>query len=220
VLGHFVIIPNVDFIYSYGIVWQQNMDEISYSGSRNYSKKKLPKRLLVFGGLFLIVLILLGSVFYFITRSGSSETPDDSATISLPAEQTEEISESPTPTNEASPTPKESITPSKTVSVSPSKAASGTTNSSDVKISVQNGSGETGVAKSAAAVLTTSGFTVVATGNADSTDYTDVTIRIKNSKKSNLAAIEKALSEKYTVGETSADLPESTSYDALVIIGK
>jgi hypothetical protein len=196
------------------------MEEISYSGSKDYSKKKLPKRLLVFGGLFLVVLLLIGSVFYFITRSGSSDVPDDSATISLPADQTEEISETPMPTEEVSPTPEKSTSPSKSPSISPTKAAGSTTNLSDIKISVQNGSGETGVAKAAAAVLTTSGFTVVTTGNADNSDYTDVTIRIKNSKKSNLAAIEKALSEKYTIGETSADLPESTSYDALVIIGK
>ena len=207
-----IIIANVDFIYAYVIVLQQNMEEISYSGSKDYSKKKLPKRLLVFGGIFLVILLLLGSVFYFITSS-SSESPDDSATISLPQEQTEEITETPIPDEEISPEVKESVTPS----ASPTKEAEVT---SGVKISVQNGSGETGVAKAAAAILTSAGFTVVSTSNADSTDYTDVTIRIKSSKKSNLAAIEKALSKEYTVGTTSADLPESTSYDALVIVGK
>ena len=61
---------------------------------------------------------------------------------------------------------------------------------------------------------------MVSTTNADSTDYTDVTIQIKSSKKSNLVAIEKALSSDYTVGTTSTDLPECTSYDVLVIVGK
>ena len=63
------------------------------------------------------------------------------------------------------------------------------------------------------------GFTIASTGNADGTDYTDVTIRIKNSAKANLSAIEDALSDDYTIGETSTNLPENSSYDVLVIIG-
>ncbi len=217
-----MIIPNVDIIFSYGIVWQQNMEEISYSGSKGSSKKRLPKRLIVFGGLFLVVLLLLGSAGYFITRSGSSNSEnDDSSSITLPEDSSSEISETPTPTEEISVTPEKSTAPSKAPSKTPTKApGTSSANKSDIKISVQNGSGETGAAKAAADVLTGADFTVVSTGNADNTDYTDVTIQIKNSQKSHLSAIEDALSKDYTVGDTSADLPESTSYDVLVIIGK
>ena len=87
------------------------MEEISYSGSKTIQRKNLPKRLLVFGGIFLVVVILFGSVFYFITRSGS-ESPDDSATISLPQEQTEEVTQEPILDEEISPEAKETITPS------------------------------------------------------------------------------------------------------------
>lgn len=207
---------SVDNIFSYGIVWQQIMEEISYAGSPNSGGRKLSKRLIVFGGLFLLVLILLGSAVYFITRDKSPQSDEVTKSITLPKDQ--EISATPTPVEETSVTPEKSGTPSK----SPSKAPtpSGSSAKSDVSIAVQNGSGVSGAAADAAEVLRTAGFTISSTGNAESTDHTDVTIRIKSSMKSHLSAIEKALSDDYTVGSTSTDLPESTTYDVLVIIGK
>lgn len=200
---------------SLGIVWQQNMEEISYAGSGGRGKKRLSKRLLIFGGLFLLVLLLLGSAVYFITQdnNSSSEADETTSTISLPPE--EEITETPTPSEEVSPTPEKSTAPSKTPTKSPSSAAQ----NSDISIAVQNGSGVTGAAADAADVLKTAGFTIASTGNADNSDYADVTIRIKNSLKGSLSDIEDALSKDYTVGETSTDLPENSSYDVLVIIG-
>ena len=206
--------------FSLGIVWQLIMEEISYAHSGNQKKKRLSKRLLIFGGLFLLVLVLLGSAVYFITQDSdetqvASENTQTTSEISLPAE--EEITETPAPTEEeTSPTPEKSVAPSK----SPSKAPTGTSAKSDVSIAVQNGSGVSGAAAGAADVLKAAGYTIASTGNADATDYTDVTIRVKNSEKSSLSAIEKALAADYTVGDTSADLPESTSYDVLVIVGK
>lgn len=197
--------------FSLCIVWQQNMEEISYAGSGGSGKKRLSKRLLIFGGLFILVLLLLGSAVYFITQDSNSSEPDETASsISLPPE--EEITETPTPEEEGSPTPERPTTPSK----APASTAS---ENSDISISVQNGSGVSGAAAEAADVLKTAGYTISSTGNADSTNYSDVTIQIKNSLRSSLADIEEALSDDYTVGETSTDLPESTSYDVLVIIG-
>ena len=211
-----VIIPNVDIIFSYGIVWQQNMEEISYAGSGSRIRRKLPKRLVLFGGLFLVVIILLGLVGFFITRGNSSDSDDEvSQSITLPDEP-EEITEEPTPTEEPSITPEESKTPTKTPTKTP---VSTNTSNSDVSINVQNGSGEAGVAGTAADVLKSAGFTISSTGNADNFDYQDVTIQIKNSEKAALADIEEALSADYTVGNTSTDLPENTSYDVLVIVG-
>lgn len=204
--------------FSLGIVWQLIMEEISYSGSSPRGQRKLPKRLIVFGGLFLVVLLLLGSAVYFITRDKAPEEDGDDVTNSITLPDEEEITETPAPTEEPSITPEESEAPTK----APSKAPTGSSSSakSDVKIAVQNGSGETGVAATAADVLKSAGYTIASTGNADNSDYTDVTIQIKNSKKANLAGIEDALAADYTVGDTSTDLPETTSYDVLVIIGK
>lgn len=204
--------------FSLGIVWQQIMEEISYAGSRNRGKKRLSKRLLIFGGLFLLVLVLLGSAIYFITSDEkapeSEEQVQTTDSISLPAEDT--LSETPTLEEEVSVTPEKSTTPTKSPSTTPSASNS----KADIKISVQNGSGVTGAAGDAADVLRTAGYTISSTGNADNSDYADVTIRIKNSKKASLSAIEDTLSDDYTVGETTTTLPESTSYDVLVIVGK
>ena len=123
-----------------------------------------------------------------------------------------------------------SITPQETEAPSPTKAPtkvptkaaedSADTPANKGSVTIQNGSGESGVAGAAADVVKAAGFSIASTGNADNFDYTDVTIQVKSSKKSILADLETALSAKYTVGDTSTDLPESTNYDALVIIGK
>lgn len=200
------------------------MDEISYSGSSaSRKKRRISKRLVTFGLIAVIVLVLIGGIAYFVTRKGDSEN-DGSAIITLPEEQQKTEN---TPTPEASITPAVSVTPSASksptpkTSVSPTKSPSVSDSAkSDIKVVIQNGSGESGVAGKASDVMKAAGYTVVSTGNADNFDYKDVTVRVKPSQKSNLAAIEKALSTNYTVGDTSSDLSEGQSYDVLVIIGK
>lgn len=183
------------------------MEEISYANPQSSKKSRISKRLLVFGGLFIVVLILLGSAIYFITRDTSPQEdevtksivlPDESESSPTPTEEVEEVNDE----NEAEETP----TPTEEVE-------------EEITISVQNGSGVQGVAGEAAGVLRDAGYTVSSTTNADNTNYTDVTIRIKQSKRSGLAGIEEALSADYTIGNTTTDLPESTSVDAIVIIG-
>lgn len=196
------------------------MDELSYSGTSARPKKKLPKRLIIFIIFFAVILALIGGLVFFVTRD-SSEPAETEQTITLPEENQEE----PAITEEATPTPEEEeeeVTPSKaatTPTKAPTGAASSTSNSS-VKVAIQNGSGESGVAGAASEVIKEAGFTVSSTGNADNFDYEDVTINIKASKKSFLADLEEALSVDYTVGDTSTDLAETSTYDALVIIGK
>ena len=66
------------------------MEEISYAGSGSRIRRKLPKRLVLFGGLFLVVIILLGLVGFFITRGNSSDSDDEvSQSITLPDEPEE-----------------------------------------------------------------------------------------------------------------------------------
>lgn len=193
------------------------MEEISYSGSNPPSKKRISKRVALFGIFFVIILLLIGSVAYFVT-SGSSKEEDDSTSITLPDNSEPEVTEEiPSVTPEETEAP----SPTKSVTKTPTKAAvSDDTPASEGSVAVQNGSGESGVAGAAATIIKNAGFSIASTGNADNFDYTDVTIQVKSSKKSILADLEKALATKYTVGDTSTDLPESTTYDALVIIGK
>ncbi len=188
------------------------MEEISYSGAKSPIKRRISKRVALFGISFIIILLLLGSVAYFVTRGNSGNQVTES--ITLPDNSEPEVTE-----EESTPTPKESPTPTEKEepTATPTKATSETSAGS---VSVQNGSGEAGVAAAASSVLRDAGFSIASTGNADNFDYTDVTIQVKNSKKSILADLEEALSKDYTIGKTSTDLAESSDFDALVIIGK
>ncbi len=199
------------------ILWQPSMEEISYSGSAQPSKKRISKRVALFGIFFVIILLLLGSVAYFVT-SGNSANDEDSTSITLTEEPQDSVVEEEEPTEEPEET--EAPTPSKAPSKAPTKAATADSPASEGSVAVQNGSGESGVAGTAADIIKAAGFTIASTGNADNFDYTDVTIQVKNSKKSILADLEDALSDDYTIADTSTDLSETTTYDALVIIGK
>ena len=91
---------------------------------------------------------------------------------------------------------------------------------SELMIEVQNGSGVTGAAAKAADVLKVLGYKIESTGNADNSDYANVTIQVKSAKSTFLPLLKKDLGFSYTVGTTSADLSSSSTADALVIIGK
>lgn len=189
------------------------MEEISYANPQNSGRKKLSKRLLVFGGLFIIILLLLGSAIYFITQDRSPQLEEVTKNITLPLD--EEATPTPTQEPEDEATAEEDAEP--TDEPNPTLAP----DNSEISITVQNGSGVTGAAGAAADVLRSAGYSIAAATNADSTDYTDVTIQIKNSLRENLSDIEDALvAEDYVIGSTSTDLAESTSYDVLVIIGE
>ncbi len=174
------------------------MEEISYSGDQPRKTGRLSKRTLIFLGLFIAIVILLLGVGFFVSKNSSKS---NQKTINIPT-----VSKAPT----LSPTPEPKESPTPTIS----------SKSSSLKISVQNGSGESGVAAKASEILKTAGYDVVSTGNADNFDYTGVTIQIKNSKKSLLSGLEDDLSNDYTVSDTSTDLPEDETFDALVIVGK
>jgi len=90
----------------------------------------------------------------------------------------------------------------------------------DFQIQVLNGSGKSGVAGTMKTLLEESGYTVKGTGNADNFDYENVVIVIKKGKESLLQLLKTDVATKYTVGSTSADLSESKTYDAEVIVGK
>lgn len=185
------------------------MEEISYSGGSKSIKKKFSKRVVLFAVFFIIILILIGGVIFFVTRKGSSTEEDKK--ISLPESQ--ETTEAPSPVVSNTPTPTSKLTPTPT-------AVAIKLDKSTLRVSVQNGSGESGVAGKGSTILKTAGYNVVSTGNADNYDYKNVTIKVKSTKKGFLPLLEKDLSKDYTIGDTSEDLVTDASYDALVIIGK
>jgi hypothetical protein len=202
--------------YSCGILWQLKMNQISYSGSGSQVRKKISKRVALFGICLLVVLVLLGGLGYFVTRG--SKKPEVKKTIALPTSSPTTAFETETPT----PTPAKSKSP--TLTLAPTKAKTPTSApssaKSSIKVSILNGSGESGVAAKASSILKAAGYSVVSTGNADNYDYKDVTIQTKASEKQILSELKSDLSSDYTIGDATSDLSEGQTYDVLVIIGK
>jgi len=186
------------------------MDDVSYSGKKKPIWKRVSKKTILIVAIIVIVIGLIGGVVYFVTSDAPQE---ETKTIELPDETNSDFEDvaddniTPTPKDEdeeASPTPKDEDEDN-------TKA--------EISVSVQNGSGESGVAGDAADILRDAGYEVVSTGNADNFEYEDVTIQVKASAEVALELLEEDLSKSYTIGETSTDLSEDESFDALVIIG-
>jgi hypothetical protein len=156
--------------------------------------------------LVIIVLILLFVGFRVASsnQKNKAPTPASNAAIATPTE-------TPTPTT----APSISVSP---IPTSVDKASG--LDRSKLSVTVQNGSGTAGVAGKATDVLKKLGYDVVASGNADNFNYTNVTIQVKSAKSDFLALLKKDLGFSYTIGSATSDLPDSFSSDALVIIGQ
>ena len=177
------------------------------------SRKKKRFAFLTFAIALVLLLVFLGSKFLG-TSSNKKETnitPTPTEFVIPTDTPTPEISQSPTPS------PKSSPTPTVKVSVDSLDKTTGL-DRKNMSVTVQNGSGEKGVAAKAADTLRGFGYNVVSAGNADNYDYSDVTIQVKSSKSDFLSLLKKDLSTSYTIGSSTSDLT-ATSY-ALVIIGK
>ncbi len=138
----------------------------------------------------------------------------------------------PTPSSYQFPTDTPTQTPSTTPSLSPTVSATPTSvktnpvdkttglDRSTLSVSVLNGSGVTGAANKASTILKNLGYRVVSTGNADNSNYQNVTIQVTSSKSSFLPLLKNDLSSSYTIGNASSNLSASSSADAVVIIGQ
>ncbi|HUD09663.1 MAG TPA: LytR C-terminal domain-containing protein [Patescibacteria group bacterium] len=162
----------------------------------------------------IVVLILLFLGFRAASSSKSSTsvpTPTLTPTIAVVPTETE----TPTPTTTSSVTP--TATPIPTLNpVDPTTGL----DRSQLSVTVQNGSGTAGVAAKGETILKHLGYNVVGTGNADNFNYTNVVIQVKQASNNYLSLLQTDLGLSYTIGTTSANLPDSFSSDALVIIGQ
>jgi len=91
---------------------------------------------------------------------------------------------------------------------------------SKISISIENGSGIEGTAGKASNFLKGKGYNIVSTANANNYNYKGTTIKVKSSTNAYLNLLKKDLSEKYTISNTSSDLPQDSTADALIIVGK
>lgn len=183
-----------------------NLAAYSKSGNSRKMTAKTRAFLYVFG----FIIVISGAIFagnYFLSQRQEKESVTVAATPT------------PTLTPEDQPTP--TITPSETTPT-PSKTPTSTPapTGATLRIEVLNGSGTSGVASKMASYLKSKGYSISATANADSFDYTQTVIQIKKSKNSYLAQLKKDLSASYTVDPTVETLAESSAADAIVIVGE
>ena len=116
---------------------------------------------------------------------------------------------------EATPTPVATSTP-----VSSPTPVTTDLKRSDVKLQVLNGSGVSGLAGKVKTYLEGLGYKDVATGNADSSDYAQTELQVKDSKKSFSDLVSKDLSKDYTVSSSIKTLNSSNKYDIIITLGK
>jgi hypothetical protein len=164
---------------------------------------------------YLILTILILLVAFFSYRIFGVK--EKGAISQKPAVITPVATETPflTPTS----SPSLTTTPTLTPTVNPVDKTTGL-DRSKLSVIVQNGSGEDGVAGKAETVLKNLGYDVVSTGNADNFNYTNVVIQVKAARSDYLSLLKTDLGLSYTIGSNSADLPDSFSSNALVIIGQ
>ena len=90
-----------------------------------------------------------------------------------------------------------------------------------LKIKVLNGSGEPGAAGAAVQFLKDKGYSdEIEAGNADSYNYDETVIQIKEEKKDFFDLLVEDLVEEYSVSSESAELDEESEFEAIIIIGK
>lgn len=172
--------------------------------------------------LFLVVAIVIIIAVFFLGSNflGSKNKKENSQITPTPTEfQIPTDTPAPSSTEEPTLTPKPTSSPTPKTASNPIDKATGL-DRSKLSVEVQNGSGVIGAAKKAADFLKSLGYNVVSTGNADNTNYSNVTVQVKSSGSDYLTLLKKDLSASYTIGSSSSDLSASSSADALVIIGK
>jgi len=89
----------------------------------------------------------------------------------------------------------------------------------DVTISVLNGAGVPGAAKTMKEYLESKGYVVESVGNADEYTYTETMILVKDDDDEIAALLRKDLGSDYTVASKTGDLDTDATFDAQVIVG-
>lgn len=178
----------------------------------------LPKRKINKRFIYLVLAILFLAILFISYRALNPETPQVKETTTFEVSPTIPI-DSPTPTISETPTLTPTNTPTPKPTVNPVDEQSGL-DRSELSVTIQNGSGEAGVAGEASDILTNLGYDVVSTGNAENFDFENVTIQVKSASSEFLDLLKKDLGGSYTIKSATSDLDNSFSSDALVIIGK
>lgn len=89
-----------------------------------------------------------------------------------------------------------------------------------VALQVLNGSGTVGAASDIKDFLEGLGYKGVAVGNANRSDYDETKISVKDTKKALLQMLAADLGKKVSVSTAASTLSETSSYDAIVTLGR
>lgn len=188
------------------------------------SRRKINKRF-IYAIVAILAVVLLFVGFNFL--NSNKEDADLNSDINTSSESSTELiaTETPFPTEEETPTPTEKPSPTPSNSPTPKPTSNPVDSStgldrSKLSVTVQNGSGEAGVAGKGSDFLKQLGYNVVGTGNADNFDFENVTVKVKSTQSTFLSLLENDLEDEYTVEASTSDLESGFSSDALVIIGK
>jgi hypothetical protein len=184
------------------------------------SKRKINKRFIYLAAVIVILLLLL-----IVYKLGFSKKSDINQNIPLTPAPTEIQIPTDTPTLEVTKTPSLTNTPIPTQTPTPKPTGNPVDKTtgldrSKLSVTVENGSGEAGVAATGKDFLTGLGYDISSTSNADNFDYTGVTIQVKSASSDYLTLLKSDLGTKYTISSATSDLSDSNSSDAVVIIGK
>lgn len=203
------------------------------NGAKTIQYTKSPRKKGLKGLMVIIVILLILGLIVFgamkITSPQSrivvpSPTPTSAVLPTDTPTPTPPITTTPSPTSKVSPTPTTvptgKITPTPTTTASGSSIDSATgLDRASISVTVQNGSGTSGVAGKGSDYLKGLGYKVAGTGNADNFNYTNVTINTTPAAAKYLNLLKSDLSKQYTV-DTATSTLSSTTADVVVIIGK
>lgn len=188
-------------------------DEVPFSDFPAYTERSKGRSKAA--AVFLAILVLLAaglSGLYFLGKNKDSK----SQTVVTPTE-------SPLPTDAPTPTATDSASLSATPSGKLTPTPSGTSSKLDrssINLVVLNGSGVVGAGRKYSTYLSGLGYNVTSTGNADTFDYTGITVKVKKSKSDFGALLKKDLTSFASGSAVTTKVDDTITTDAAVIVGK
>lgn len=199
-------------------------NQVTFSHQENLQKAEGDSSKFIW---LLIAVVLIGlsagGFYFFRSREKSEEisilipTPTYSPTpTSTPMPELTPTPTSASASGKSTPTPTKKPTPTPTSSRAATSAAE--LQRQAISVQVLNGSGVAGAAKKIADYLAGLSYTISGTGNADNYNYEKIVIEAK--KTADLDLLKADLGAQYTIGTASATLSTSSSYDAVVTVGK
>lgn len=111
-------------------------------------------------------------------------------------------------------------TPTPTPAPTPTPIPVASLDRKDLSIRVLNGGGVAGAAGKMKAFLEEKGYTVSGVGNTDEYTFDTTQIVVKKGKEGYLTLLKEDLKGGYSVSSTAATLDESSSFDAIITVGK